>query len=116
MVFEIMFRLAVALVILGGAMAACPNHCNAHGTCDKYARCDPFALFSLQFGVDITNFSRRCTCDEGYQGADCSERICPFGLAWADPATAIDTAHASAECSNRGICNRKTGEWETICV
>ena len=52
----------------------------------------------------------RCTCDAEYQGADCSEKICPFGHAWSDEATATDVAHAEAECSNRGICNRKNGE------
>jgi len=36
-------------------------------------------------------------------------KICPFGAAWSDQATAIDTAHNSAECSNRGICDRSTG-------
>ena len=36
-------------------------------------------------------------------------KICPFGAAWSDQATATDTAHNSAECSNRGICDRSTG-------
>eukprot|EP01038_Epipyxis_sp_PR26KG_P005240 gene5240-7282_t len=68
--------------------ASCPNHCNNHGTCDKFSR---------------------CTCAKGYQGADCSERICSFGSAWTDEAIATDSAHAPAECSNRGICNREEG-------
>lgn len=59
------------------------------------------------FNVILINY--RCTCDAEYQGADCSERICPFGHAWSDVATATDVAHAEAECSNRGICNRKNG-------
>ena len=37
------------------------------------------------------------------------KKICPFGAAWSDQATATDTAHNSAECSNRGICDRSTG-------
>lgn len=36
MVFEIVFRLAAALGVIGGAMAACPNHCNAHEACDFF--------------------------------------------------------------------------------
>eukprot|EP01035_Chromulina_nebulosa_P025316 gene25316-33047_t len=36
-----------------------------------------------------------CSCSTNFQGADCSERICPFN---------------SAECSNRGTCDRSTGE------
>ena len=59
--------------------------------------------------ASILVYSFRCSCNTGYQGADCSERICPFGLAWADKATDIDVAHAESECSNRGICNRKNG-------
>ena len=42
-------------------------------------------------------------------GADCSLRKCPLGPAWADQATATDTAHALAECSNRGLCDRTAG-------
>ncbi len=51
----------------------------------------------------------RCTCYDGFMGADCSLRICPFGAAWSDEAIATDVAHQSAECSNRGICDRSKG-------
>ena len=71
------------------AYASCPNHCNNKGTCDKYSK---------------------CTCATGYQGADCSERVCPFGTAWSDLATGIDQAHGQAECSNRGLCDRTNGK------
>lgn len=33
--------------------------------------------------------------------------ICPFGYAWADKAYDENSAHAMAECSNQGKCNRK---------
>lgn len=69
--------------------ASCPNLCNGNGVCDKYSK---------------------CTCASGFQGADCSEKICPFSLAWSDMATATDVAHAPAECSNRGTCDRGSGE------
>lgn len=42
-------------------------------------------------------------------GADCSLRVCPYDVAWNDMPTATDTAHALAECSNRGNCNRLSG-------
>lgn len=34
---------------------------------------------------------------------------CPHGNAWVDIAKNVDEAHSPAECSNRGICDRKTG-------
>ena len=38
--------------------------------------------------------------------------ICPAGRAIGDLATSSNTAHALAECSNRGKCNRATGQCE----
>ena len=72
------------------AWAACPNHCNGHGLCWS---------------------GNTCWCDEGWRGgaADCSFQECPKGPAWYDKSSAIDTAHASMECSNQGLCDRKTG-------
>eukprot|EP01031_Cornospumella_fuschlensis_P031978 gene31978-38666_t len=40
--------------------------------------------------------------------------ICPFGLAWADQATETDVAHNMAECSNRGLCDRSSGQCECM--
>lgn len=51
----------------------------------------------------------RCHCDAGFSGGDCSLRMCPSGYAWADQATAVNVAHASTECANRGLCDRSTG-------
>jgi hypothetical protein len=51
----------------------------------------------------------QCTCWDGFTGSDCSLRTCPQGKAWWDEATTTNTAHANAECSNRGICDRATG-------
>ena len=104
--------LFIFLVTLGLCNGACPNDCSKRGKCS------------------IENV---CICDELYRVApDCSQRktvhkfdftsthlttfssffvhveSCPFGRAWADKASAVDTAHASAECSNLGHCNRKT--------
>ncbi len=44
-----------------------------------------------------------------YIGADCSLKICPYSLAWADQSLGEDDAHNSAECSNMGLCDRATG-------
>ncbi|KAH8055949.1 hypothetical protein JL722_7769 [Aureococcus anophagefferens] len=89
-----MGRAWAALVVLGAGQARCPPYgmkppyCSGHGDCDGFGR---------------------CVCYPGFAAGDCSERLCPVGAAWADVATADDTAHAEAECSNRGHCDRETG-------
>ncbi|ETV74018.1 hypothetical protein H257_11334 [Aphanomyces astaci] len=51
-----------------------------------------------------------CICASGFQGGDCSERICPVGKAWFDMPFDAQGAHALAECSNAGTCDRSKGE------
>lgn len=67
----------------------CPNLCNGHGRCSSPGR--------------------TCECIAGYTGADCSEKLCPFGSAWVDIAISEDKAHQLSECSNMGICDRSSG-------
>ncbi|OQR81955.1 hypothetical protein THRCLA_11263, partial [Thraustotheca clavata] len=79
-----------------GTTAACPQMngvvCNGQGTCNAG-----------------TFF--RCVCNAPYTGAYCTLLQCPTGAAWFDGASATNTAHAVATCSNRlkGICNPSTG-------
>lgn len=101
----------LALVaMLGMAMAACPNSCSGHGTCSDHDQCSCYAR------KDAT------TDDEGaivsaWIGADCSLRTCAYGLAFVDtpkPDSTTDhdyqnEAHRMSECSNAGVCDRKTG-------
>ena len=84
-------RWAVLALLPWRGLGCCPNSCSGHGFCAPNA---PACL---------------CRCDYGYTGGDCTLRTCPDGFAWSDMATAPDTAHARAECSNAGICNRETG-------
>ncbi|CAM9233744.1 unnamed protein product [Ectocarpus sp. 13 AM-2016] len=49
-----------------------------------------------------------CSCDDGWEG-NCAQRSCPEGPAWFDEAATDGTAHAYAECSARGLCDRETG-------
>jgi hypothetical protein len=70
-------------------LAACPNLCSGHGTCGP---------------------EDNCICHSGYRGGDCSSRTCPFGRSWFSKAFPNGTAHMNEECSNRGICERETGE------
>jgi len=43
---------------------------------------------------------------------DCSDRVCPFELAWVDHPNKDGSFHNYAECAGRGLCNRGTGECE----
>ncbi|CAM9660147.1 unnamed protein product [Choristocarpus tenellus] len=83
----------MAIVFCTGVKCVCPNRCNRHGDCNPYGRCD---------------------CWDTWEGADCSERVCPSGLGWSDEAIATDTAHAPVQCSNRGTCNRQTGRCQCM--
>merc|ERR1719197_1330061 len=47
-----------------------------------------------------------------HDSGDCSERICPFEFAWVDTPDKLGNHHKYAECANRGICDRETGECE----
>eukprot|EP00604_Paraphysomonas_vestita_P001020 CAMPEP_0174821176 /NCGR_PEP_ID=MMETSP1107-20130205/5880_1 /TAXON_ID=36770 /ORGANISM="Paraphysomonas vestita, Strain GFlagA" /LENGTH=337 /DNA_ID=CAMNT_0016037923 /DNA_START=198 /DNA_END=1211 /DNA_ORIENTATION=+ len=40
---------------------------------------------------------------------DCSDRICPFDLAWVDKPDSNGVFHRYAECSGKGLCDRKSG-------
>ncbi len=62
-----MYQLALVFVGLLAAVsrinAECANACNGHGKC--------------------TSFDM-CICNRNWQAADCSERVCQFGLAHVD--------------------------------
>ena len=95
-----MVRGLKAALVLTTALA-CPvgfengEVCSGHGACAEH----------VKKGIDET-----CICDYGFSGPDCSLRLCPAGRAWADYASANNTAHARhVECSNMGDCDRETG-------
>jgi len=83
------------LGMLGVASAACDNQCSGHGTCllDDVCKCYD------NWGVGLAH-------DSG----DCSERVCPYELAWVDHPTSSGTFHTYAECGGRGICDRAAGD------
>jgi len=90
----------VALVFLAVPAvkaASCDNACSGHGTCGQNGVCQCFD----NWGVGMSH-------DSG----DCSERICPFEFAWVDTPDKLGNHHKYAECANRGICDRETGECE----
>jgi hypothetical protein len=88
-------RIFALIFLFSQALAACDNNCSGHGTCmtDDVCKCYD------NWGVGLSH-------DSG----DCSDRICPYELAWVDSPDIKGEYHRYAECSNRGICNREIGE------
>lgn len=91
----------ICIVFIPNVVGDCAmlNFCNGHGTC--------------------LNATSTCACYDGwgsskdvtfYRAPDCSVRTCPSDRAWADIPSGPNTAHAVAECSNRGVCDRSTGQ------
>ena len=75
------------------------NNCNGNGICDYVtSTCACFPGYGAL--TDITN----------YRAPDCSARTCPSYKAWADVPLSSTIAHQLAECSNKGSCDRITGE------
>jgi hypothetical protein len=53
----------IFVILLTSVASECPNACSGRGDCGSYDQ---------------------CTCYRNWQGADCSQRTCPFGLAHVD--------------------------------
>lgn len=90
-----LFSVAVVASFLGSVYSACDNHCSGHGTCTI----DDVCVCYDNWGVGLSHDS-----------ADCSERVCPYEIAWVDTPDLNGNFHKYLECSGRGICQRDTGE------
>jgi len=75
----------------------CENRCSGHGRCVKNTNCKCF------HGLDGA---------PAWTGADCSQRTCPKDFAWVGAVVGANNLHPITECSNKGICDRKTGTCE----
>jgi len=54
-------KITTFLLMAPGAVALCPNSCSGQGECSEF---------------DM------CTCFANFRGADCSQRVCPYGVSW----------------------------------
>jgi len=82
---------------VAGAAADCANSCSGHGECGDDDVCNCYA--NWQSGDELN-------------GGDCSDRTCPFEIAWIDRPQHSGHTHRYAECSNRGLCDRSSGVCE----
>mmetsp|Transcript_21802 Transcript_21802/g.62517 ORF Transcript_21802/g.62517 Transcript_21802/m.62517 type:complete len:210 (-) Transcript_21802:4-633(-) len=86
---------AFLLSLLAVATAVCPNDCSKSGSCGLNDKCE---CHSNSLG------------EPAFTGHDCSLRTCPKGTAWAGDIVGTNDAHPRMECSNKGICDRGSGE------
>ena len=77
-------------------------------------------LFCLSFfvfeSIGTCGIKGVCQCYEGWgvglshDSGDCSDRICPYEIAWVDRPNQNGEHHKYAECAGAGICDRTTGD------
>lgn len=89
--------LIVLVVIFACVSASCPNACSGHGQCGANDKCTCYT---------------RPTNDSypAWTNADCSGRTCPSMASWIGVVQNANDVHPYAECSNKGTCDRTTGE------
>lgn len=98
---ELQFSLFLILLVRISSDCAMLNNCNGHGLCQEAtSSCACFEGYGAS--TDVTY----------YRAPDCSARSCPTGKAWGDVPLSSTVAHQLSECSNRGKCNRVSGECE----
>jgi len=112
------------------ASAECPNACNGHGTCTSYDMCvcnrnwqaNDCSERTCQFGLAHVDTPKGDLNQDGMiSGPDTilieNNEIYPFGATEQFPRmqdTSLvqleNSAHYYMECSNKGLCERKSGE------
>ena len=87
----------VLLAAASTASAACDNQCSGHGTCMVDDVCNCHDNWGVGLGAALG------------ESGDCSDRVCPFEIAWVDNPDHLGAFHNYAECAGRGICDRGSG-------
>jgi len=90
--------------------------CSGHGSClsmrelglrheDDNGSLLPVTYGSIANGAATWDADRifGCSCDDNFEGFDCSRRTCPVGV---DPDSGDTTLHT---CSNHGLCDHNVG-------
>jgi len=85
---------SIIIAFFAAVQAGCDNACSGHGTCGEDGVCKCYDNWGLGLSHD---------------SGDCSDRICPFDIAWVDTPDKLGQHHNYEECSARGLCDRTTG-------
>jgi len=102
----------LAFTLLASAAAHCPNSCSGHGSCALFnAASQPTVDTCVCFKVRESEFDSNAE-EAAWTGADCSQRTCPMGRAWAATPMENEDHTQRVECSGKGTCDRKSGECE----
>jgi hypothetical protein len=89
-----------SLVLLAAASAvnaACDNQCSGHGSCMVDDVCECYDNWGVGLAASFG------------ESGDCSDRVCPFEIAWVDSPNELGAFHNYAECAGKGICDRGSG-------
>lgn len=79
---------------------ACPGNCSGHGRCAENSQVNPMYARTTEHPNEFVSqywdaaMTRQCLCDRGWEGYDCSSRMCPTGD---DPLTACDANETNTE-------------------
>merc|ERR1719183_210764 len=93
-----MMKTSVAfLASIATVQAACDNQCSGHGSCMVDDVCDCYDNWGVGLGASLG------------ESGDCSDRVCPFEIAWVDSPNSDGSFHNYAECSGKGLCDRGSG-------
>jgi hypothetical protein len=92
-----LFSASLLISFIAAAQAGCDTACSGHGSCQLDGVCDCFDNWGLGLSHD---------------SGDCSDRVCPFEIAWIDTPDVNGQRHKYAECAGRGLCNRESGDCE----
>jgi hypothetical protein len=87
----------VLLAAASTVNAACDNQCSGHGSCMVDDVCSCYDNWGVGLGAALG------------ESGDCSDRVCPFEIAWVDSPDHLGAFHNYAECAGKGICDRGTG-------